>query len=186
MKDDKTLYKDFLKGDINAFETLVINHKDNLIYFISRYTGGDLYIAEDIAQDVFAHIFVYKENYNDKYSFKTFIYTLGRNKAIDYIRKVSKTKLIDSDEGFNNLSGVAESLEDKIIKDEEKRQIINSIKKLNPDYERVIYLVAFEELSYKEIAKIIGKTLPQTKVLIHRARKALKSIIEEGAGKNEE
>ena len=186
MKDDKTLYKDFLKGDINAFESLVINHKDNLIYFISRYTGGDIYIAEDIAQDVFAHIFVYKESYNDKYSFKTFIYTLGRNKAIDYIRKVSKTKLIDSDEGFNHLSGVVESLEDKIIRDGEKRQIIESIKKLNPDYERVIYLVAFEELSYKEIAKIIGKTLPQTKVLIHRARKALKSIIEEGAGKNEE
>lgn len=186
MKDDKMLYRDFLEGDIDAFETLVINHKDNLIYFISRYTGGDIYAAEDIAQDVFAHIFVYKEKYNDKYSFKTFIYTLGRNKAVDYVRKMSRIKPTDLDVDFNKLSGEGESLEDKIINDEEKRKVIHSIKKLNPDYERVIYLVAFEELSYKEVAKIIGKTLPQTKVLIHRARKTLKSIIEEGAGKNEE
>ncbi|NLY45314.1 MAG: RNA polymerase sigma factor [Tissierella sp.] len=186
MIDDKVLYKSFLEGDINAFEALVIKHKDNLIYFISRYTGGDIYLAEDIAQDVFAHIFVYKESYNDKYSFKTFIYTLGRNKAVDSIRKLSRTKLIDIDESREDPLYEVQTLEDKIIEDEEKRQIIDGMKTLNPDYQRAIYLVAFEELSYKEIAKIMGKTLPQTRVLIHRARKTLKSIIEEGVGRNEE
>lgn len=39
MKDDKTIYREFLEGSTSAFETLVIEHKDNLIYFISRYTG---------------------------------------------------------------------------------------------------------------------------------------------------
>ena len=186
MIDDKVLYRSFLEGNIDAFEALVIKYKDNLIYFISRYTGGDIYIAEDIAQDVFAHIYVYKESYNDKYSFKTFIYTLGRNKAVDSIRKLSRTKLVDMDNSSNDSLYQSQSLEDKIIKDEEKRLIIDSMKTLNPDYQRAIYLVAFEELSYKEIAKIMGKTLPQTKVLIHRARKTLKSIIEEGVGRNEE
>ena len=57
MLDDKKLYKDFVEGNINAFESLVLSHKDNLIYFISRYTK-DLYIAEDIAQDVFAYIYI--------------------------------------------------------------------------------------------------------------------------------
>lgn len=185
MKDDKTLYKEFLEGDINSFETLVINHKDNLIYFISRYTGGDIYIAEDIAQDVFAYIYVHKEKYNDNFLFKTYIFTLGKNKAIDYIRKVSRTQLMDLDNDSNELSSQMESLEDVIIKDEDKRHILTSIKKLRPDYERVIYLFAFEEMSYKEIAKVFGKTLPQVKVLIHRARKSLKSIMEEGVGRHE-
>lgn len=180
MKDDKTLYKDFLQGDINSFEDLVINHKDNLIYFISRYTGGDMFIAEDIAQDVFAYIYVYKDKYDLKYSFKTFIYTLGKNKAIDQIRKLSKAKLMSFDGDTEYLFPEGESIEEKIIKDEEHRNILISLKSLKPDYERVLYLLAFENLSYKDIAKILGKTLPQTKVLIHRARKSLKRIIEKG------
>ena len=180
MKDDKTLYREFLKGDIGSFEDLVINHKDNLIYFISRYTGGDMFIAEDIAQDVFAYIYVYKEKYDLNYSFKTFIYTLGKNKAIDQIRKLSKTKLINFDSDTEYLFPNGESVEEKIIKDEEHRNILKSLKKLKPNYQRALYLFAFENLPYDDIAKILGKTMPQTKVLIHRARKSLKSIIEKG------
>lgn len=185
MKDDKTIYREFLEGSISAFETLVIEHKDNLIYFISRYTGGDIYIAEDIAQDVFAYVYINKEKYNENYSFKTFIYTLGKNKAIDYVRKQSKQQLMTFDKDNEYLFEEIESLEDKIIKNEDNRLLLDSLKKLKPEYEKVIYLVALEELSYKEIGKVLGKTLPQTKVLIYRARKALRLIMEEGVGKDE-
>ncbi|WMM24488.1 RNA polymerase sigma factor [Tissierella sp. MB52-C2] len=183
MIDDKIFYKDFLEGSIDAFETLVLRHKDNLIYFISRYTN-DIFIAEDIAQDVFAYIYAYKEKYNFNYSFKTYIYTLGKNKAIDYIRKQSKINIIPF-ERDNEILGSEDTLEEKVIKDEEKKLLINSIKNLKPDYERAIYLADFEELSYEDISKILGKTLGQTKVLIHRARKALREILEKGAGDNE-
>lgn len=184
--NDKILYENFLNGDIKSFEELVLSHKDNLIYFISRYTGGDIYIAEDIAQDVFAYVYVYKEKYNFDYTFKTFIYTLGKNKAIDYVRKQSKLKLMSLENENETLFSDEILLEDKIIRDEEKRFILDSIKKLNPEYEKAIYLADFEELSYEEIRKILGKTLSQVKVLIHRARKSLKKIIEEGVGKDEE
>ena len=186
MIDDKILYNNFLKGDMNSFETLVITHKDNLIYFISRYTGGDIYSAEDIAQDVFAYLFVYKEKYNFDYSFKTFLYTLGKNKAIDYIRKQSKLKLVTFDKDNEQLYYEIESLEDKVIRDENKKSLLDSLKKLKPEYQRAIYLADFEELSYKEIGRILGKTLPQIKILIHRARKSLKIMIEKGADCDEE
>lgn len=184
MIEDKMLYKRFLEGDISAFESLVLRYKDNLIYFISRYTGGDIHIAEDIAQDVFAYIYVYKEKYNLKYSFKTFIFTLGKNKAIDYIRKQSKIVLTPM-ERDNEIISQEETLEEKIIRDEEKQLLLYSLKKLRPEYERAIYLADFEELPYNEIGKILGKTLGQTKVLIHRARKALKIKMEEGVEKDE-
>lgn len=184
MIDDKILYKDFLEGSIEAFENLVIKHKDNLIYFISRYTK-DIFIAEDIAQDVFAYIYVYKDKYNFEYSFKTYIYTIGKNKAIDYVRKQSKMKIIPF-ERDNEILSIEESLEEKIIRDEEKKLLFESMKKLKSDYEKAVYLVDIEELSYEEISKILGKTLGQTKVLIHRARKALKEILMEGAERDEE
>lgn len=184
MLDDKILYKDFLEGSINAFETLVLTHKDNLIYFISRYTG-DIFVAEDVAQDVFAYVYVYKEKYNFDYSFKTYIYTLGRNKAIDYVRKQSKLKVIPFEQE-NEILSHEDSLEEKVIKAEERRLLLDSLKKLKPDYEKAIYLVDFEEMSYEEISKILGKTLGQTRVLIHRARKALKEILEKGVRQDEE
>ena len=180
MIDDKILYNNFLRGDINSFESLVITHKDNLIYFISKYTGGDIYSAEDIAQDVFAYVFVNKEKYNLDYSFKTYIYTLGKNKAIDYVRKQSKLNLISFDKDNEQLFQEMESLEDKLIRDENKKSLLNILKKIKPEYERAIYLADFEDLSYKEIARILDKTLPQTKVLIHRARKSLRLMIEKG------
>ena len=181
--DDKILYKRFLEGDINAFESLVVKYKNNLIYFISRYTGGDLFIAEDIAQDVFAYIYTYKEKYNFKYSFKTFIFTLGKNMSIDYGRKNSKEVLSDFNKDYD-LVNEQESLEDKVIKDEAKKRLYQSLKQINVEYERAIYLADIEELSYKEIGKILGKTLPQTKILIYRSRQALKKKME-GADRDE-
>lgn len=183
MIEDKMLYKRFLEGDISAFESLVLRYKDNLIYFISRYTK-DIFIAEDIAQDVFAYVYVYKEKYNFDYSFKTYIYTLGKNKAIDYVRKQSKLQIIPFDRDKEILS-LEDSLEEKVIQNEEKRLLLDSMKKLKSDYEKAIYLADFEGLSYEEISKILGKTLGQTKVLIHRARKALKEILERGVEDNE-
>ncbi len=186
MKEDKTLYKEFLLGNIFAFEDLVIRHKDSLIYFISRYTGGDIYAAEDLAQDVFAYIYVYKEKYNLKNSFKTFIFTLGRNKAIDYVRKQSRLTMMDFGEDKGRLISDQESLEDKIVRDEEKDLLLQSMKLLNPDYRRAIYLADFEELSYQEIGEILGKNQNQVKVLIHRARSRLKDLVRKGAGDNED
>ena len=183
MIEDKILYKEFLEGSITAFETLVLTYKDNLIYFISRYTG-DIFIAEDIAQDVFAYVYIYKEKYNFNYSFKTYIYTLGRNKAIDYVRKQSKLKVIPFERDDEILLD-EDSIEEKLIEDEEKKLLLDSLKKLKSDYEKAIYLADFEELSYEEISRILGKTLGQTRVLIHRARKALKEILEKGAGHDE-
>lgn len=185
MKEDKTLYKEFLLGNISAFEELVIRHKDNLIYFISRYTGGDIYAAEDLAQDVFAYLYAYKEKYNQKNSFKTYIFTLGRNKAIDYVRKQSRLSMMDFQEDKDDLFSIEESLEEKIVMDEEKEELLQAIKALNPDYQRAIYLADFEGLSYAEIGQILGKNQNQVKVLIHRARSRLKEIFMKGAGQDE-
>ena len=52
-----------------------------------------------------------------------------------------------------------------------------NIKSLKTDYQNAIFLADIEELSYKEIGSILGKTLPQVKILIYRARKALEKVV---------
>ena len=86
---DKKLYQKYLNGDNKAFEELVTKYKDNIIYFISRYTKNTE-IAEDISQDVFVYILLNKEQYDFKYSFKTYLYMIAKCRAINYIKREKK------------------------------------------------------------------------------------------------
>ncbi|MCR3955808.1 MAG: RNA polymerase sigma factor [Gudongella sp.] len=178
MKNDKELYSEFIEGSARAFEELVLRYKDNLIYFISRYTGGDLYTAEDIAQDVFAHLYVEKNSYDFKFEFKTYIFTIGRNKAVDHQRRLSR-ETFESFQGVMELQQDLMTVEDSIVNSEDGKMIIKGIRSLKADQERALYLFAFEELSYKEVARVMGKSLPQVRILIYRAREALKRKLKE-------
>lgn len=175
MDEDDRDYKLFLEGNLLGFEELVIRYKDHLIYFIQRYVK-DIYTAEDLAQDTFVDVYLHKERYQLKNNFKTYLFTIGRNKAVDYIRKYSRvTTMEDVEELYEE-----ESLEGIIIKKDDATRIHSNIKKLKRDYQVAIILIDFEELTYKEAAKVLNKTVSQIKILIYRARKALGKLLEEG------
>ena len=174
-KIDKELYKEFLQGNKESFEEIVIRHKDAIIYFIQRYVKS-LDIAEDLAQDVFVYILVHKKNYKFEYSLKTYLYTIAKSKALNYIKKEKRIVELDENQ-FEEL----EELEERVFKNERAENLKKSIQKLKIEYQNAIYLADIEEMSYKEIAHILNKTDASVKVLIHRARKALEKVVmEEG------
>ena len=163
-RTDKQLYKEFLLGNKNSFEEIVIRNKDNIIYFIQKYVKS-IDIAEDLAQDVFVYMLINKRSYKFEYSLKTYLYTIA---------KLDEMQLEDLEE-----------LEDKIFKREKAENLKKCIKKLKIEYQNAIYLADIEQLSYKEISHILKKTESSVKVLIHRARKTLEKIIKEEAYKYE-
>lgn len=175
---DKERYKRFINGDIEGFEELVLAYKNMLIYFLNRYLQ-DLNIAEDIAQDAFVDVYVYKERYNGKTSFKTYLFTIGRNKAIDYIRKNKQMQYTVNIEEQTEISSDEDELIDYIIQQENKGLIAHTLERMKEEYARVLILIDFEDFSYKEAADVLGKTTSQVKVLIHRARKSLRKMLEE-------
>lgn len=178
MNSDDQQYQRFLDGDIRGFEDLVLTHKDHLIYFINRYVP-DLHEAEDLAQDVFVDIYLYKERFHFKNSFKTYLYTIGRNKAVDFIRKQKKQIPVMDMDVVLEQHLEEQDLLDQILWKEEQQVLMDGIKQLKPEYQALITLIDLEELSYQEAAKIVHKTVPQVKVTLHRARKALKEHLHE-------
>ena len=84
--EDKELYNEFLNGNKEALNKILEKYKNNLIYFISRYTKN-IEASEDIFQDVVVYILEKKEIYNQKYSLKTYLYTIAKSRAINYIKK---------------------------------------------------------------------------------------------------
>lgn len=179
MGEDEQYYRAFLDGDEKGFENLVIKYKNNLIYFILRYVN-DFSQAEDLAQDAFVEVLLHKERYHFKTGFKTYLFTIGRNKAVDFIRKNKRQIPLEE---MENSAGEEAGLLDMVLEKENRALVSDVMKRLKNDYYMAIWLVDFEELSYQEAAKVLKKTLPQIKVLVHRARKALKRELEkEGYG----
>lgn len=170
-KTDKQLYKEFLDGNKTSFEDIVIRHKDNIIYFIQRYVKN-IDIAEDIAQDVFVYILAHKEKYDFNYSLKTYLYTIAKSKSLNFIKREQKIVYIN-EEQYSDI----EELEEKVFYNERAANLKKTIKKLRPEYQSAIFLADIEELSYKEISKVLNKNTGQVKILIYRARKALSEII---------
>ncbi|MCR5485088.1 MAG: RNA polymerase subunit sigma-24, partial [Clostridiales bacterium] len=85
MDNGASSYRRFLEGDNDAFTEIVKLYRENLIFFINRYVH-DLDSAEDISEDVFVELLVHKHRYNFKTSFKTYLFSIARHKAIDHVR----------------------------------------------------------------------------------------------------
>ena len=175
MEEDLKLITQFKAGDNEGFEKLVIKYRSAAIDFSKNFVQ-DYHIAEDIAQDSFSDIYVYKERYDEKYKFKTYLFTIIKNKSVDYIRR---NHVILVDDTFDSI--VEEGTEDIILRNELRKMVNEKVNELKDDYKTVIHLIDFEEFSYKDAAKIMGKNLVQTKILIYRARQKLKTLL-----KNEE
>ncbi|MEG2441113.1 MAG: RNA polymerase sigma factor [Acetivibrio sp.] len=184
-EQDNQDYEMFLDGDKKGFENLVLRYKAPLIYFIERYVRN-MDAAEDLAQDVFVEILVHKNRYGKKSAFKTYLFSIGRNLAIDWIRKeknmdfFGELSMVEerymAEQRFNTAEFV--NLEEQVIKKEELRSLSYEVDQLKEEYREVILLVDFEEMTYKEAAKVLKKTLPQVKILLYRARKSLKTHLE--------
>lgn len=111
-------YRRFLKGDDNGIVDIVNRYKDGLILYLNQYVSN-IYLAEDLAEDTFFKLMVKKPRYTKKYTFQAWLYAIGRNLTIDYIRKQAKL-LNSSDDDLELLSIEEETLEKSYIKDEQK------------------------------------------------------------------
>lgn len=173
-KTDIDLYNSFLKGNNEAFDEIINRHRKNLIFFINKYVHN-IEISEDLAQDTFVYILINRKEYDFKFSLKTYLYTIAKCRACNYIR--NQKRIVEFDEAYIKNEEEPTQIEDNILRKEKSLEVQKAIAKLKPEYQSVLFLKDIEEFSYKEICKILNKNMPQVKTLIHRARKSLAKII---------
>ena len=178
MDNGASSYRRFLDGDDNGFVEIVRDYKDGLILFLDSFVRN-LTVAEDLAEDTFVKLGIKKPHFSGKSSFKTWLYAIGRNVAVDYIRKESKRSEVSIDE-CSNLAD-RQALEDAYLKEARRIVIHQALGKLKPEYRQVLWLTYFEELSNIETAMIMRKSVHNIETLIYRAKQSLKSeLVREG------
>lgn len=173
MDNGASSYHRFLNGDESALTEIVSQYRPGLQNYIYSIVN-DYSMAEDLTEDTFVKILLKKPKDKGTASFKTWLYTIGRNLAIDYLRKNPASRYVPLDEIYD-LSCEDDSAE---AYEDAQTEICNALEKINPDYKNILILFYFENFSIEEISKIIRKPKRSTSVLLHRARKAIKKQLE--------
>lgn len=170
------------KGNQKAFKKLLDHYWSEVYSFTLKRTENET-DAEDITIETFAKAFDKITKYNSEFQFNTWLIAIAKNVHIDYIRKRKSNLFVEYDEQENHQAFqiVDETLtkEDEIILDQNLSQLLKIIKQLKPNYQEIIQLRYFQELSYQEIADQLGDQLNNVKIKLLRAKKLLFELINE-------
>ena len=177
MDNGASSYRRFLDGDDKGIAEIVENYKDGLILYLNSYVNN-VFIAEELTEDTFFRLIIKKPRYSGKSTFKSWLYAIGRNVAVDFVRHHSR-QLNTPIEDMENYLSEEQSLEQSYIKEERKIAVHKALSKLSVDYRTVLWLVFFEGLSNKEAAIVFKKNERQVRNLLYRAKQSLKSKLED-------
>ena len=170
------------RGDMQAFTELVEKYKQPVINLIFR-TLRDATEAEDLAQNVFVQVHKSAHRYKVSAKFSTWLFTIARNLCLNEIRRRSRHPAESLDQTFaDDESHPVRQVEDvkvfsapeNLLQRELQEKISSALAGLPENQRTAILLCQQEELSYEEIAEVLGCSLSATKSLIHRGRETLK------------
>jgi len=170
------------QGDGGAFAELVDKFKQpvmNVAYRMLR----DATEAEDLAQNVFVQVHKSAQRYHVSSKFSTWLFTIVRNLCLNEIRRRSRHPASSLDaphpdhedqplRQFEDLKTA--SPPESLLHGELEAKIAEVVGELPENQRLAILLCRQEDLSYEEIAKVLGCSLSATKSLIHRGRETLK------------
>ena len=135
-------------------------------------------IAQDITSETFLKVINNSDKLNHIENIKSYIYTIAKNTYINYYNKNKITISTDDIEKFD--LGVS-SFEDNFMESEDVKKLHLAIEKLDEPYKSITKL-RLNDMTYKEIGKIYGKTDNWACVCFYRAKEKLKIILEDDYG----
>jgi len=178
LQSDQYYIDKVLQGDTQAFSVLVDRYK-HMVYTLAVRMVGKKEEAEEIAQDTFLKVYRSLSGFKGDSKFSTWIYKIAYNRSLDYIKKLKRipeTGLIE-EYAEHNRENTAHSMH-QLELDDRKNIIKRAMKELPSDYAVILTLHYFEELSLKEISKVMEASPDTLKVKLYRARKRLGGILQ--------
>lgn len=176
MDNGASSYRRFLDGDESGIVEIIRDYKDGLILYLNGFTRN-IHIAEELTEETFVKLVVKKPKFSGKCTFRTWLYTIGRNVAIDYLRHNANVADISIEDDQAILID-EEKLEKSYLQEEQKIIVHKALSKLKSEYQQVLYLAYFEDFSNAQIAAVMKKNKRQIENLVYRAKISLKAELD--------
>ncbi|MDD2653792.1 MAG: RNA polymerase sigma factor [Candidatus Omnitrophica bacterium] len=162
-------------GDMDSFHE-IYKATSCFVYNVAHRITNSREDAEDVTQEVFLKIHKNLNNFQFRSSFKTWVYRITVNTAINATKKTSKdlNRRVDFDKAIQSLGDAPK--ESGVDKEANELKVKALLDKLNPDQRACVVLREIEGLSYEEIAKSLKINLNTVRSRLKRARAMLMNI----------
>lgn len=178
---DERLIKATLAGDDGAFALLVTRHKRRVFSLAARF-AQDHDELEDICQEVFIKAYENLKKFRHDAPFEHWVVRIAVRACHDALRSRQQTRNHSRlDDSFNELRDLAGEARHEA--DQSRALLAWGMARMAPDEQMVITLMELEEFSVREAADLTGWSESNVKVRAHRARQALKRILEAEDGR---
>jgi len=192
MGNDESLIAAHLQGDPTAFRELVRRYGDSVLGYLFRMTGNRDQ-AEDLFQETFKRVHEKARTYRGG-SLKSWLFTIATRVTIDLVRRRKRLTLIslnqDSDCDDENSGQQASALAagdavdpaDEMVKEEQKEQVRRAVESLPVGQRAALVLAYYQQLSYREVAEVLGCSVGSVKTQMSRALGTLAKRLPDSIG----
>ena len=151
-----------ISGKTDSFSVLYDRYCDYLYNYFYRLSNNQQ-VSEDLTQNVFLRVIKYKSSFNNKMSFKSWIFQIARNQFYDFKDKVKKESEIKSELSRNN------EFDEDVLEGLERYEKLEIALNLLPlETKEILVLAKYENMKYKDLADIYNTSEGTIKVKVHR------------------
>jgi len=173
MEEEKVWIRQAVAGDREAFTRLVEAYQIP-VYNLAYRMLGDAREAEDAAQETFIRAYTRLATYQTDKKFSSWLLAIASHHCIDRLRRRRFTWLsLDELPFLEQAAGERNQPEETAIRQEEQNEVRKMLDHLSPQYRAAVILRYWYELSYREIAEVMGTTESAVKSRLYRAREML-------------
>jgi RNA polymerase sigma-70 factor (ECF subfamily) len=180
MRKDEEIMMEYRAGSISALEEIFQRYKKPILNYAFKLLAS-FADAEDVVGEVFYILTSRKDSYKPVAKFSTWIYTIAHNVAIDRIRRRKKIFFFWQKKDKDGNSYEELDIPDTRFMPDSSAQendisayVRKAIDKLPFQLKEAIVLRQYHNLSYEEIAAVLNCSLSKVKILIFRAKEALR------------
>ena len=179
---DEALMLAFARGNMNAFEQLYDRHETGVWRFVFRSVQNQA-VADDLVQELWFAVARTAASYEPTAKFKTWLFTMARNRVIDHARTAKNHASIDAenDDGESMFSDLAADSRlgplRQVTSREQAKALLAAIEQLPPDQREAFLLQAEGDMSVDDIAAATGVSFETAKSRLRYARNKLKELL---------
>jgi RNA polymerase sigma-70 factor (ECF subfamily) len=182
--EDDILIQRAREGDTGAFRRLVEQYQGEIYNYFIRSTGS-VEDSEDLTQQCFINLYNSLHRYTRKASMRTFLYRIATNLAISFSRKRKSPLSLDIlvESGFDPVSESVSGPEDLAYARQLQKAYLKALEGLPAEWALILDLRIGKELSYKEIAESVDRSVSSIESILFRARERLSEEMEPYIGR---
>lgn len=172
MGDDHALLESWRSGDARAGAALLQRHAAMVTRFFQSKLGDDV---DDLVQQTFADVVRARDTVSAQ-GFRAYVLAVARHRLVDQLRKKSSRP-----EAFDiasvSIQDLRTSVSERLARDERRAVMFAALRSLSIEFQMVLELTYWEDLSGAEIAVVLGVSPHTVRSRLSRARAALRSVL---------